>query len=378
MAFRALASKIRSHVYSPSQGPSLPAEPVAAGGNALTNVLTFSLAILGQALPGAKAAAIGLLDIIHRAETITECKATLQALAAHMEYLLFLSSKVTGDVGTDAVGKLEASIEQLKQSIPGDKHRIVAFFLADDTKARIQTVENHFAMTIHAFQAYEKVGELLQELKELKNRKQSSESPYIKQDLENLELNTKRGLNFTVISVGRVERNISHSRMFVTQDLNSLITSGDGIVESMRDVSIDADGDINFTTNCPKAHLPPGTSALASPPRPSPCPCPRRPCPPTPCSAPTPSRTRAPPRSAPFPRPSVLKVLWKKTPLSRLSGAMPLSRKTKARSHTVDAAGHGGNGRNKARSNTSGGLGGAQVVPSLVGTGMRVLYKPRA
>ncbi|KAJ7276727.1 hypothetical protein C8J57DRAFT_1310214 [Mycena rebaudengoi] len=253
MCFRKLLSKLRPRSPDPSS-PTSTVEPVVHG-NTLANIFSFSLGIIGEIpVPGLKAAATALLDIIRRAGAINESKAALQALAAHMEYLLFLSSKVTGDVGTDAVGKLEASIEQLKQSIPGDKHRIVAFFLADDTKARIQAVENHFAMTIHAFQISlqlntdEKVGELLQELKELKNRKQSSESPYIKQDLENLELNTKRGLNFTVISVGRVERNISHSRMIVTQDLNSLITSGAGIVESMRDVSIDADGDINFTT----------------------------------------------------------------------------------------------------------------------------------
>ncbi|KAJ7276728.1 hypothetical protein C8J57DRAFT_1310218 [Mycena rebaudengoi] len=220
MAFRRLASKIRSHVHSPSQGPSLPAEPVVADRNLLTNVLTFSLAILGEApLPGVKAAATALLDIIRRVESIKESKGTLQMLAAHMEYLLFLSSKVMGDVGVDAVEKLREAIAELEKNIPRGRKNVIAFFVADDTKARLQVLTNQLNKTISAFQIAlqlntdEKIERILGELTELKNNKYISQSPSLIQDLQNMELNTKRTLNLTVISVGQVDSKISQSKM---------------------------------------------------------------------------------------------------------------------------------------------------------------------
>ncbi|KAJ7911788.1 hypothetical protein B0H13DRAFT_2479678 [Mycena leptocephala] len=244
MAFRNLASRLRWSSRTPSQALPTPTEPVVADGNPLTNVFTFSLSIVGELpFPGLKVAATVLLDIIRRVGSIDETKAALHELAAHMEYLLFLSSKVTGDVGDDAVRRLETAVAELNRNIPRDRNKIVAFFLADDTKSALQALVTQLNRTVSTFQIAlqlntdEKVEEVLRELKELKNKKHVSENPP-----------TKRTLNFTVISVGRVDRNISHAKIVSGQDFHSHVIGADGVIESMEDVSIDADGDLNFTT----------------------------------------------------------------------------------------------------------------------------------
>ncbi|KAJ7456230.1 hypothetical protein B0H11DRAFT_2009129 [Mycena galericulata] len=224
-------------------------------GSTLSNVFAFSVAIVGEVpIPGLKAAATALLDIIRRVGCIKESKAALNELAADMEYLLFLSSKVRGNVGASAVEKLKATIAEIERNLPQDKHKIVAFFLADDTKTTLQALANQLDMAIRTFQIElqlntdEKVEGILLELKQLKHENHTSQSPCVKQDLQNLELNAKRTLSFTVISVSGVDRNIAHAKMWVTEDFNSLVVGRDGIVESMHDVSINTDGDMNFTT----------------------------------------------------------------------------------------------------------------------------------
>jgi len=229
--------------------------PRAGDGNTLTNVFTFSLAIIGEVpIPGLKAAATALLDIIRRAGCVNESKAALNELAAHMEYLLFLSSKARRNVDASVVEKLEATIAEIQRNIPEDKPTIVAFFRADDTQAKLQALNNQLGMAIGTFQVSlqlntdEKVEGVLQELKELKQEKNSSLSRGVKQDLQNLELNAKRTLGFTVVSVSRVDRNISNAKIWGSQDFNSVVVGGEGITDSMQDVHIDTDGDMNFTT----------------------------------------------------------------------------------------------------------------------------------
>ncbi|KAJ7898731.1 hypothetical protein B0H13DRAFT_1884184 [Mycena leptocephala] len=111
-----------------------------------------------------------------------------------MEYLPLLSSKVRRNVGASGVEKLKATIAEIQRNIPQEKHKIGAFFLADDTETTLQALANQLNTAIRTFQIElqlntdEKVEGILRELKQLKHETHTSQSPPVKQDLQNLEL----------------------------------------------------------------------------------------------------------------------------------------------------------------------------------------------
>ncbi|KAJ7630260.1 hypothetical protein FB45DRAFT_915012 [Roridomyces roridus] len=187
-----------------------------------------------------------------------------------MEYLLLLSTKVKGETGSAAVEQLRITTEEIGRKIPEDRHKIIAFFLADETKGKIQALASQLGTAVQIFQVAlqlntdEKVEEVRHELRALKLGNEASSTGGILQELKNLQLNAKGKLNFSVFSVEKVNRGILNSKMRQynacsrdsglmksigsPQGFNSVVIGHGGITESLQDSVIETDGDIDFTT----------------------------------------------------------------------------------------------------------------------------------
>ncbi|KAJ7630269.1 hypothetical protein FB45DRAFT_915036 [Roridomyces roridus] len=218
----------------------------------LTQALTLPLAVIGEApIPGLRLAATALQEIIRRAACIDDNKAGLGELATQMNDLLSLSAKVKGDTGTAAVAQLQATTEDIRRQIPADRTAIVAFFLADETKAKIQLLGSQLGTAVQLFQVALHINTDEKVEQVLKARKVEIETPLngrVLQELNDLQLNTRGKLDFSAYSVDEVTRRILNTNMRSPQSFKSTIVGRGGVRESLQSCVIDTDGDIGFTT----------------------------------------------------------------------------------------------------------------------------------